>query len=499
MAQLSCFPKFLDGPSQPYLTPLIMHASDCIPGRILTAAFCSALIFPITGLACDTWVALANSTRDGSVIMAKNSDRKATEAQPLMYFARRHHAEGGEVKLTRMSVPQVRETYEHIGSRPSWTWGYEHGLNEWGVAIGNEAVKSRVPAESNALIGMDLIRLGLERGRTAYEAMHVMIDHLDPKKVGNNSFIIADPQTAWVLETAGKYWVAKQVRDVGAISNVFSIERDYDESHPEVVSHAIAEGWCKSEENFGFARCYTPRERDYSFAQNRFRQVTSILRKHKGDITVELMLDSISRSHHEGTLEEPKWAPNDSWFCTVCMHNGPEHGRTAASMVVQLWKDKPPPLRAVYWASFSSPCVNVFKPFYFAGRTIPESYSNATDTYDAASPWWTAEKLKRLVDLNYNQLAALPSSAFRQIEKWELAKSREIEAQAAGLMRAHREEEARKLLRDFSVECCNKVEKEYARLIPLLESRAAQVGIDYLWIDALREACKTNGLSLPGL
>ncbi|HRP05212.1 MAG TPA: C69 family dipeptidase [Opitutaceae bacterium] len=481
------------------LTPLIMHVSKYLSGRFLLAATCTGLLLSFPGRACDTWVALANSTRDGSVIMGKNSDRKVTEAQPLMYHARHHYQEGEVVKLTKVSLPQATETYEHIGSRPSWTWGYEHGLNEWGVAIGNEAVKSRVPAVSNALIGMDLIRLGLERGKTAYEAMHVMISHLDPKKVANNSFIIADPQTAWVLETAGEYWVAKQVRDVGAISNVFSIERDYDEAHPEVVSHAIAEGWCKSEESFSFARCYTPLERDYSFSQNRYRQVMSILRQHKGDISVELMMDTISRSHHEGTLEEPKWAPNDSWFCTVCMHNGPEHGRTAASMVVQLWKDRPPPLRAVYWASFSSPCVNVFKPFYFAGRTIPENYSNATDTYDPASPWWSAEKLKRLVDLNYNQLAALPSAAFRDIEKWELAKSREIEAKAARLMANNRESEARQLLRDFSLECCNRVEKEYARLLPLLESRSAKVGTDYLWLDALREACKTNGLSLPGL
>jgi len=462
-------------------------------------ALLAAVCLPLSAPACDTWVALANSTRDGSVIMAKNSDRKATEAQPLMYFARRQHAGGGEVRLTRMSVPQAKETYEHIGSRPSWTWGYEHGLNEWGVAIGNEAVKSRVPAVADSLIGMDLVRLGLERGKTAHEAMHVMISHLDPRKVSNHSFIIADPQTAWVLETAGKYWVAKQVRDIGAISNVYSIERDYDEAHPEVVSHAIAEGWCKSEETFGFARCYSLPARDYSSAQNRFRQVTSILRQNKGDITVELMMDKISRSHHEGTLEEPKWAPNDSWFCTVCMHNGPEHGRTEASMVVQLWRDKPPPLRAVYWASFSSPCVNVFKPFYFAGRTIPESYSNARDIYDPASPWWWAEKLKRQVDLNYNKLAPLPAAVFRETEKWELAKSRKVEEEAMRLVQSHREAEARQLLRDFSLECCNRVEKEYARLHQLLETKVAEHGTDYLWLDALRENCKTNALPLPGL
>ncbi len=448
---------------------------------------------------CDTWVALANSTRDGSVIMVKNSDRKVTEAQPLVYFPRRQHAEGEVVKLTKTSAPQVKETYEHIGSQLSWTWGYEHGLNEWGVAIGNEAVSSRVPAVSNALIGMDLIRLGLERGRTAYEAMHVMISHLDPQKVASNAFIIADPQTAWVLETAGEFWVAKQVTDVCAISNVYSIERDYDEAHPELVSHAIAEGWCASEQAFGFARCYSPPQRDYTQAQNRANHVTSILREHKGDITVELMMNAICRSHHEGTIEEPKWSPSDGFLRTVCMHNALGHGRTSASMVAHLRKDNPPMLRAVYWASFSSPCVNVFKPFYFAGRTVPENYAIGEDTYSADSPWWWAEKVKRQCDLNYNRLAPKAAALFRETEEWALAKSRRVEAEAAKLARMGREEDARKLLREFSRECCARVEKEYARLHDVLEKTVAETGIDYPWVDELRETCEKNGLSLPGL
>lgn len=478
-----------------------MNTPPSLPGalRAILATACAALSAPVGALACDTWVALANSTRDGSVIMAKNSDRKVTEAQPLMYLARRGHPGGETVKLTRMSVPQAKETYEHIGSRPSWTWGYEHGLNEWGVAIGNEAVKSRVPAVADSLIGMDLVRLGLERGKTAYEAMQVMIRHLDPKKVSNHSFIIADPRTAWVLETAGKYWVAKQVRDVGAISNVYSIDRDYDEAHPETVSHAIAEGWCKSERDFSFARCYGPRDKNLSDAQGRFNRVSSLLRRHKGDLTVEFMMHEISRDHHEGTLESPRYAPNDASFCTVCMHNGPDHGRTAATMVAQLWKDKAPPLRAVYWASFSSPCVNVFKPFYFAGRTVPDSYSVATDTYDAASPWWWAEKLKRQCDLNYNQLAPIVQARFRETEAWALEKSRRVEAEAAKLMLANREAEAKELLRRFSLECTTRIEGEYAELHKVMDEKVAEFGTDYPWLDELRATCKTNSLPLAGL
>ena len=63
-----------------------------------------------------------------------------------------------------------------LGSRPAWIWGFEHGLNEAGVAIGNEAVWTTLDAAGapEALIGMDLVRLGLERATTAAEAVEVM-------------------------------------------------------------------------------------------------------------------------------------------------------------------------------------------------------------------------------------------------------------------------------------------------------------------------------------
>ena len=63
-------------------------------------------------------------------------------------------------------------------SKPAWMWGAEMGANEHGVAIGNEAVWNRLsdPVYDAVprLLGMDLLRLGLERGRTAYEALQVI-------------------------------------------------------------------------------------------------------------------------------------------------------------------------------------------------------------------------------------------------------------------------------------------------------------------------------------
>src|SRR4029079_8699126 len=115
-----------------------------------------------------------------------------------------------------------------------------------------------------------LVRLGLERGRTAREALHVISELLEAygqggcPRVGrvapcyDNSFIIADPAEAWVLETSGRRWVAKRVQDVCSISNVPTIEETWDEASPHLVEHARAQGWWdpSARRRFSFAHAY---------------------------------------------------------------------------------------------------------------------------------------------------------------------------------------------------------------------------------------------------
>ncbi len=213
---------------------------------------------------CDTLVAVTEATADGSVILAKNSDRHPNEAQVLAHFPRAQHAPDATVKCTYLDIPQVPETHEVLLSKIFWAWGGEIGINECGVAIGNEAVFTKEPYEKEGgLLGMDLIRLALERADTARQTLDIIIDLLEthgqggnhgfPKKeYYHNSFIIADPHEAWLLETAGKYWAAVQVRGVRTISNGLTIGREWDLASPGLVEHALQKGWCKSREEFRF-------------------------------------------------------------------------------------------------------------------------------------------------------------------------------------------------------------------------------------------------------
>ena len=94
---------------------------------------------------CDTLVALAGSTARGATLFAKNSDRERNEAQGLEMTPRR--IGGGPLKLTYITIPDAPQTYACLLSRPFWMWGAEMGANEHGVAIGNEALHARTPAQ----------------------------------------------------------------------------------------------------------------------------------------------------------------------------------------------------------------------------------------------------------------------------------------------------------------------------------------------------------------
>ncbi len=198
---------------------------------------------------CDTMVALGNYTKNGKLLFAKNSDRSPNEPHIIVRYPAQDYnlEEQAELKATYISIPQVAHTYEVVLLKPDWIWGAEMGFNEFGVNIGNEAVFTKEPKGEDSLIGMDLLRLGLERGKTAKEALDTIIDLLGKYGQGgncgydhsfhyHNSFLIADAKEAYVLETAGQYYVGKRVVDYYAISNCLSIEADYDFIHDGAIA-----------------------------------------------------------------------------------------------------------------------------------------------------------------------------------------------------------------------------------------------------------------------
>jgi secernin len=502
---------------------LAVPAVGILGGKVSRAADSNSMVTGAgtrrapTPLGCDVFVALHDATADHSVLLGKNSDRPPMEAQPLVQTPRRTHAPGEQVKCTYIEIPQVANTYEHFGSKLWWAFGYEHGMNEHGVAIGNTAVFSKEPMQwGNGLLGMDLLRLGLERGKTAYEAMHLIIDLLgkygqcgDCERPGewgkanyHNSYILADPHEAWVLETAGKYWAAKRVRHgVYSISNIYSIENDWDEAHPRLAQHAVEMGWARSASDFNMARDYgdywTAKSKNAGAMQIRRNMTMSCLMQDFRHATPASMM-RISRNHMEGTIATPRWGATETFWPTPCMHdNAHSPYTTAASFVIHLRAEMPSLLRQVYWASFSSPCCNVFKPFYLGAHTVPGSYATGTSTYAADSPWWWAKRVKLLCDLNYRVLQPAVRATFDATERWQMGRQAPVEAEALREIKAGRKPAALKLLQQFSNENCERVAKEYKMLQATLPRMLETAGVEYLYRDYLKDWSSKKGVPLP--
>lgn len=113
---------------------------------------------------CDTLIL----RHQGQTWFAKNSDREPAEPQRLLRLPAVRNDPEARLRTTYLDIPQTAQRHALVISQPSWIWGAEMGVNEHGVAIGNEAVFTKLTRQrGTALLGMDLLRLGLERGASA--------------------------------------------------------------------------------------------------------------------------------------------------------------------------------------------------------------------------------------------------------------------------------------------------------------------------------------------
>ncbi len=356
---------------------------------------------------CDTLIAPKLSTLNNIAIFGKNSDRPPNEGQHLAYFPAKEFPAGSRVKCTYIEIPQVKKTNAVLLSKPFWMWGGEIGVNEHGLVIGNEAVFSKVPANKKpALLGMDMLRAALERACEPREAMQIIIDLLEEFGQGgncihdgelyyHNSFIIANAEDAWVLETVDKQWGARQLKDVYSISNCLTLGNEYDLASSGLVELSLQKGFSKSRADFNLAEDYS----DFiftKFSKGRVRRerTFSALNEQNGKVSIESVIE-ILRSHKKENFDPRKGFTN----VDICMHAGPgpiRVSQSTASMIVYLEKGRP----LIFATGTSAPCTGIFKPFWMDTLSALDFGTIPGDRSDS-SLYWTHEKLHRAVLLNY--------------------------------------------------------------------------------------------------
>lgn len=381
---------------------------------------------------CDTFVAQRDATTEGRVIFGKNSDRPAGEAQPLRFMPAT--TPETPTRLAYLSIPS-EPSYAHLGSAPFWCWGYEFGINEHGVAIGNEAQFTRSWAENvyearngnplaPGLIGMELVRLGLERGASALEALEVITGLLEqhgqwasglfgktPAEGSyDNSYLITDRTQAWVLETSGKEWIARRI-DSGtySISNEPTIRCDYDLRSSGLLDTARSRGWIAPETDLDYAASHADPGTPLAASHMRRQRSHHLLEEanQNGGVNLETA-KAVLRDHYEGTfLDGPYFNASRPDFLTLCMHEHPSGftwGNTAASTIVELGTD-PDDLTVVWWTPLP-PCIGAYLPIFLEAPELPHTLQlpaphtdilppekHTQSAFDPKAFWWRAQNL----------------------------------------------------------------------------------------------------------
>jgi dipeptidase len=345
---------------------------------------------------CDTFVRV----EPGRVLFAKNSDRDPNEAQLLEWQPRGAHAAGASVRCTWIEIPQARETHAVLLSRPFWMWGAEIGANERGVTIGNEAVFTRQPYVASGLTGMDLLRLALERAESAERAVAVIGELLETHGQGggcgyenraftyHNSYLIADPRGAFVLETAGRHWRAAPVTGAYAISNGLTLE-PFAREHGDALRTHVAGA---------------PARRACTLAAARAAHSLA-------DCAAAL------RSHGPGAGDAPRYRWHNGGLNAPCAHAG---GRLASSQTTASWIAELTPGGVRHFATATAaPCTGLFKPVR-VGEPL-ELGPAPTDRFDAATLWWRHERLHRTVSRDPERLLPLFAEERDELEAGWLA------------------------------------------------------------------------------
>jgi dipeptidase len=309
------------------------------------------------------------------VLFAKNSDRDANEAQLLDWRPPARFEPGDRVRCTWIEIPQAGETNAVLLSRPFWMWGAEIGANQHGVVIGNEAVFTKEPYADTGLTGMDLLRLALERSATAEEAVETITRLLEIHGQGggcghenrlftyHNSYIVADPGSAFVLETAGRRWVAEAVNGARTISNALSIEP--------------------------FASRYTS-SLETGVAAALQRQACTERRARKAESLADMM--ALLRDHGAGG-DSPCYSWTNGGMGTPCVHAG---GVLASSQTTASWVAELSARGARHWVTgTAAPCTGLFKPVHVEEPL--DLGPTPTDRADDAGLWWRHERLHRRV------------------------------------------------------------------------------------------------------
>jgi len=453
--------------------------------------------------ACTNLLVTKSASVDGSVIITYTCDGEfhprlrytpAADHEPgeIIEFARGGGKERGKIK-------QVRHTYAVVGL-----------MNQHQLAISETTASGRQELinPEGLLHYWDLMRLALQRARTAREAMKVMTDLVAEHgyRSEGESISIADPEEAWILEIfgtgpggKGAVWVARRIPD-GYISCHANKARigEFPLDDPEnclysdnAVSFAVKKGYYdpKSGEPFRFCEAYcpsTPKSQRYADGRvwSLFRRAApsqkyspDYFRAAEGAKPYPLWIKpdeklsvadvfSLMRDHFEGTDFDmtkgidagPHGTPN-RWRPIEWTVDGVEYAwerpistqQTGFTFVSQSRSWLPDPVGGVFWYGVDDTYTTCYVPLYCGIDAVPESYAiGGLGKFSWDSAWWVFNFVANYANVRYSRMIRDIQAVQRDLEGTCLALQPAVDKTAVELLESD-PALARRYLTDYSV------------------------------------------------
>ena len=466
--------------------------------------------------ACTNILVSKGASKNKSVMITYSCDGEFLPH--LRYIPAKDHAPDEFIEIRgwngkiKGKIKQVPHTYAVVGL-----------MNEHQVAIGETTFGGRKELRNpdGLLYYWTLMRLTLQRAKTAREAVEVMTDLVEEYGYASTgeTFSIADPNEAWIMDMIGPgpgghgaEWVALRIPDgyVSCHANQSRIgefplnDKKNCLYSKNVISFAIEKGYYnpKSGKPFRFNEAYDPPDpKTLRYCATR---VWSILRRcapsmnlspdyHRGvkgaspyplwvkpDKKLSLKdVFSLMRDHYEGTPYDmtkgvdagPFGSPN-RWRPITWKVDSVEYAwerpistqQTGFSFVSQSRSWLPDPIGGVLWYGMDDTYTTCYVPLYCGINEVPRSYTvGSLQKFSWDSAWWVFNFVANIANLKYSYMIKDIQKVQTDLENTAVALQPAVEKTALSLEKSNPQLMTR-YLTDYSVTHAEEVVRRWKEL-----------------------------------
>ena len=429
--------------------------------------------------ACTNFIITKGASTDSSVMVSYAADSHAL-------YGALYHTPAGRHKAGTMLPVYEWDTGRYLTDIPqiARTWSTIGNMNEHSLIIGETTYGGReelVDTTGRIDYG-SLIYITLQRATTAREAIRTIVELANTYGYASSgeSFSIADPDEAWIMELIGKgykddgkggnarkgiVWVARRIPDgyVCAHANqsrITTFPMDDPENclyAPDVVSFAREMGYFEGEDaDFSFADAYAPADfgtvrgcdarvwaffrtvadgmedyEDYAMGYN-LKNRMPLWVKPRTKVSPKTVFDCM-RDHYEGTpmdMTQDIGAGGHNcpyrWRPMTFEVDGTEYlnERATATQQTGFWfvaqaRNDAPRDMGILWFGVDDAATSCLTPIFCCTQEVPECFSEQNGSmleYSPTSAFWLFNRVTNFAYMRYDMISA---DIRKVTDKWE--------------------------------------------------------------------------------